>query len=171
MSLAPCSPGSDDTLQRVTHLDRILVLPESQNGPAEGVQMLVGSSIPLDVPTKFLGPPLSIRLRNAQMLRAGVPEATIDEDRDLGRTEHHVRTSPAHSGQRSVHAITESTSMSLLAEQHLRRGIAAWSAAHALRHLGTRSRRPVVVGDRCSSGGGRREATSECQTLALGFVA
>lgn len=130
--------------------------------------MPVGSAVPLDVPPQLLDPPLPVGLGHAQMLRARVPEATVNEDRDLGRAEQHVRTSSTHLRQRRVDSVPESAAVGLPPEEHLGSGVPTRRTAHTPRHLRARGRRSVVSRDVCSPQRAQLEATTRCRTLSLG---
>lgn len=60
-----------------------LVLPDSDDGPAELTERRIGAPISSDVCVELLAPPLRVVLRRCGVLRTAMPEAAVDEDRDL----------------------------------------------------------------------------------------
>src|ERR1700689_309219 len=62
------------------------------SGRGEG---LVGGAVALDVPGQLGRPVPLVALRLGAVLRAGVPEAPVDEHRDLAPGERDVRADPA----------------------------------------------------------------------------
>ncbi len=67
-----------------------LVLPNADDVPAIFPQPYFGAAIALDVGSELGCPPLAVGLRMSGVDRAAVPEASVDEDRDLGGAEDDV---------------------------------------------------------------------------------
>jgi hypothetical protein len=82
-----------------------IVLPESENRPSGDAQVPVGLAVTLHVAREFLRPPSSVARRRGLVVRTAVPEATLDEDRDMSPRERDVGPSPRHAGQRPVNAV------------------------------------------------------------------
>lgn len=105
-------PGSDEI-----DSSRHVVLPHAHDGPSlllKGERLL---TIPVDVQAKLFGPEFGSRTRPTVVLRAAMPEATINEDGNLGSDEHQVR-SPNWSA--CMDAIAETGSPKHRAEPTLR---------------------------------------------------
>src|SRR5580692_13001245 len=71
------------------------VLPEPDHRPAGLRERLVGGAVTLDVPGQLRRPVPVIVLRLAAVVRAGVPEAAVDEHGDLAAGKRDVRADPA----------------------------------------------------------------------------
>ena len=73
-----------------------LALPDLQNRPAGGLKLLPGPQVPLSIPSELGPPELLTGLWHSRELavRVGmlVPEATMDEDRDLPGAEYDIGT-------------------------------------------------------------------------------
>lgn len=80
------------------------------------------------------------------MVRAPVPEASIDEDRDAGGSEDDVysTTIPQHW---AIHSESEATSVERPPQRNFSAGVPATHPRHALAGLG---RRRLIVGGRRS---------------------
>lgn len=61
---------------------RVLMLPDPDHLPPQFSEMRVGLAITLHVAGQLAGPPLRVGLRRGLVLRASVPEATINEHDD-----------------------------------------------------------------------------------------
>jgi hypothetical protein len=72
---------------------QILVFPEADNHPAEAEHLGVRISISSNVGLDLLSPVCRVRLRSGVVLRAAMPEASVDEDRKLLAREHNVGAS------------------------------------------------------------------------------
>lgn len=66
------------------------MFPQTKDTPSGFDQGVVGSSITFNVPTELRGPVPFVCSRMPTVLRANVPEAAIDEDRQLSRCENDV---------------------------------------------------------------------------------
>lgn len=66
------------------------VLPEPLDRPASLDEICVGLSITRDIAIQFLTPPNVVRFGTGRMGRAGVPEATINEDGNASTGEGNV---------------------------------------------------------------------------------
>src|SRR4051812_236385 len=71
---------------------RVLVLPYPNDDPARFGEGGICRAIALDVSFELRSPPLLIVARPGLVNGAYVPEAPVDEDRNLGTSEHDVRT-------------------------------------------------------------------------------
>ena len=68
----------------------VLVLPDSDHGPARGCEGRVMPPVPVFVASKLCGPVEAISLRVGAMVAASVPEAAVDENREPGSREDDV---------------------------------------------------------------------------------
>jgi hypothetical protein len=73
---------------------RILVFPYADHMPPGVVKRFIGRTIAAAVRFDLLAPPIRVRLGPRRMLRAAVPEATVDEHGQTGAREENV-CSPA----------------------------------------------------------------------------
>jgi hypothetical protein len=90
------------------------VLEEPQYFPSIPLQSRVVLPIALDVPRELGRPIATIRLRNLTMIRAAVPETSVDEDGNFGAGEGHIwPDAPAVEPEQQVLPKTESTPMKL----------------------------------------------------------
>jgi hypothetical protein len=80
---------------------RILMLPDSYDGPAGVGQDPVMASITFYVPGQFRTPVLAINLGRPPVFWTAVPETSVDEDGDACPGEDKIR---AHSPSRKVEA-------------------------------------------------------------------
>src|SRR5690606_12315596 len=81
----PSSPFTDGAHDRIRDLCRVLVLPEPQRQPLGGEEHSVNLSIAFDIADEFGRPVMRVSPRRRGVLRAAVPEAAIDVDRDALR--------------------------------------------------------------------------------------
>ena len=72
--------GSRHTFRRGLE---VLMFPDSNDFPARIGQRDIGTTITSDVRFELWHPVLAIPLRNALVIRTAMPEATVDEDRDV----------------------------------------------------------------------------------------
>lgn len=70
---------------------RVVVLPHSYDRPAGRGEAEIHFSISGHVSLKLGLPVIAVRLRGGSVLRATVPEATVDEDSDLLSREDNIR--------------------------------------------------------------------------------
>ncbi len=79
-----CRKVRDDAIE-------ILVLPEAHHLPAGVLECCSLFSVPGDIALKFEGPIVSVDVWLVTVLGAAVPEAPVDEDRDLLSSECDIR--------------------------------------------------------------------------------
>lgn len=84
---------------------RYLMLPEAQNSPAQGAQVLRSLAISQHVALQLRPPPISMLLRAGRMARAAVPEASVKEDGDLLSGKGNVDASARQARHRDVDSI------------------------------------------------------------------
>ena len=77
-----CSSRLDDEESSLVRVASHIALPESQNAPAQVLPQPRISPITFGIRQEFCGPALGIWAgdRGAAVLRASMPEASIDED-------------------------------------------------------------------------------------------
>ena len=95
------------------------MLPDSDDFPARCLQERIRLRIPLYVALELRSPVLLIRPGNRAMVRAKVPEATIDEDSDLRGAEDDVRPAPDLLHRPDVDSVSKPEGMQLLPDRHL----------------------------------------------------
>ena len=101
LSLGRRAPGVPDVLRGHCH---VIVLPEPEYGPTLGRERLVGLMVSSDIPGQLCLPPVRIGYGCRCVPGALVPEAAIDEDRDVHTREHNVSAPAREPGQRVVDA-------------------------------------------------------------------
>ena len=101
-------------------MDHVFVLPEPKNRPPQLHQMTIGVPVALDIPAEFGLPPIGIVLRSDPVLRATVPEASIDEDGDPRGAEEQIRASSRHIRQGRIDSIPESAAVQLSPQREFR---------------------------------------------------
>ena len=95
MSELPCSPESLDRLVHVyCCLSWVFVFPESKNGPTGLGQFMVRIAVSSLVAINFGGPVWSIGFRLNIVCWASMPEAAVEEDRDVKPRKHDVGCPP-----------------------------------------------------------------------------
>ena len=82
------------------------MLPEPQHCPALRPQHVISVSITLLIRYYFLAPPICVGLRPGSVLRAAVPETSIDEDRNFGTDKRDV-SSTASAWQFDIDSVTQ----------------------------------------------------------------
>lgn len=141
-SSARLSDGYHDTICGIAD---ILVLPHSQHSPPGGGQDAVSVSIPCSSSVHFCGPVASVRLGDREVLRAPVPEAAVDEDRDFLAWKDDIG-SPAYAFDRgSVDEVAQASTVQLRPQLQLGTRIPTPVRLHRLPHSGRR--RPRVRHD------------------------
>jgi hypothetical protein len=90
------------------------MLPHVHHRPAHPVKLLIFLPVSGNVALKLLPLPFAVVLRHHSMVRAGMPEAPINEDRYLGRGEGDIR--PARQ-EREIHPKAKPTSMQFAADE------------------------------------------------------
>lgn len=83
---------------------------------------------------QFDSPPVRVRLGQNTMLRTTMPETAIDEDGHTLSSEHQVRTTTRHAGQRHIDAITKAPRMEFPTNRKLWCRIAPTSTTHSFRN-------------------------------------
>ena len=97
-------------------------------GPAQLTELLILTAVSLDVVIKLRLPPVMVVLGEHGMVRAHVPEASVNEDRDPGPREHDVR--PTREGGLNPEAQTEAVERP--SESQLGPRVASRHTAHLL---------------------------------------
>ena len=69
---------------------RILVFPDMYGQPADLPKSIILATVTLSVFVEFGLPPGMVRFRQYSVIRAGMPETTVDEDGDSCSGESHV---------------------------------------------------------------------------------
>src|SRR4051794_24845899 len=72
------SAGEDCPLDPVRGGPRILVLPDTDHGPAAFTQDVVDFGVPFRIPLQLLTPEFRVGARQCPVLGAAMPEATVD---------------------------------------------------------------------------------------------
>ena len=99
----------------ISGLVGILVLPHSDNEPAQLGQVVVGRPVPDHVLVQLGRPPGAVRPRGRRVRRAGMPEAAVDEDGDPLAGERDVHPAPRHPRHRPLLAKSEPAPVQLTA--------------------------------------------------------
>ena len=134
---SPSSAGPHGTKYPVGHSSAMLldfVFPESKNSPALLFQKPVDRDIPVSVLLKLGIPELRVRFRPHPMCGAGVPLATVHENRNLFPRENQIGLS----GDLRFEAISQPHCPQVLSQQNFRFGITSVDLRHAVAALGRR---------------------------------
>ena len=96
-SAKPRTEGSpltlpDRVLDYARRSDGIFVFPDSDNPPAGFTETAICVGVASLVSLDLGDPEVGVLLRRPMMLRAAMPEAPIEKDRDLGSSENDVRS-------------------------------------------------------------------------------
>lgn len=106
---------------------RILVLPGSHHQPAGLTERYIVAPVTGNVGSKLGAPPIGVRLWSHCVLWASVPEAAVNEDRDLRPSQCDIgatRKVP------QVDAVPEPSAVQLAAESQFRPGIPSSETGH-----------------------------------------
>lgn len=88
------SSGGDGCFDTVSSLGQVLVLPYAQYGPSVRAERPAVALVPFSGPGELGLPPVAVAARQAQVLRARVPKARVDEARDFCSSEHNIGPTP-----------------------------------------------------------------------------
>lgn len=114
---------------------RVFVFPDAQDHPALGFQHFGGIYVAIPVALDLPVPPVAVRGWASPVLRAPVPEASIDKDCQLRAREGDINLSTPIAGYRQLYAVSESSSMKARSQGKLGRGV----PTSKCRHLGAES--------------------------------
>lgn len=116
------------------HRFRRLVLPYPEDGPSSGAQHLSYHYVPLTVTVDFLMPVPAGVGRHPAMLRAAVPEAAVNKNRQLVTSEDDIRPDRALRQYDSVaDSVAQSSTKELPAECQLRLCVGTLVGLHGTR--------------------------------------
>lgn len=108
----------------------VVVFPDPEREPARISQPRVGVAVPGNVPADLLRPIVLVGLRDPAMLGAPVPEASVHEYGDLGKSEHEIGTSTEVWERLNVHLVSETSSVDLRPDSQLRSRVPPSVALH-----------------------------------------
>lgn len=91
---------TNDLFDAPRYVSRIFVLPEPNHPPPSRCELTVGVPIPSHVARDLGRPVVRPGLRQAQMLRAAVPEASVEQDDNTGAWKEKI-SGPAEARERS----------------------------------------------------------------------
>lgn len=117
-------------------LNRILVFPNTDAGPAGSGQTAVGVPIPRPGGFDLLGPKARIGGRDGVVVRTAVPETAVQEHRHPHLGEHQVSSTPELAERSHRYPITQAKGVGGGAQRQLRLGIPALVRLHAGPHPG-----------------------------------
>lgn len=106
------------------------MFPKAKHCPTPGGQLRIGSTISPNVRLKLLRPPLAVGPGPCRMLRATMPEASVDENDKPQRPPYDVRLTSEAGLRPHIDAIPHPTRMKKLPHQHLGLRVAAPLPAH-----------------------------------------
>jgi hypothetical protein len=110
------------------------VLPYADNGPSRFCEQRIVAAIARDIAIDLMTPIKTVSLGNMTVLRAAVPEATIDEHGDTGRDKQDICLAPKPRYRALMFPEAQASSVEYRAEQLLRRGITAAVTPHDSRY-------------------------------------
>ncbi len=134
-------PASPNSLNCVGGFHGIVMLPNVYRKPAHVFQRLIDSIIALTVFDHLRLPPSPVVLGRHIVNRTSMPEASVDEDCQLGPSEGDVRSAGKTS---EMNAIPKTPPMQFAAQGKFRLGISSGHARELAAHGLTQGRRPVV---------------------------
>jgi hypothetical protein len=94
------------------------MLPKSQDAPAGSNEDGIGVAITTNILFYLGAPPRPVRLWPCPVLRASVPKAAVDKDRQAGAHEDNICAAPA-SNYRPIDAETQAKSMNFATQGKL----------------------------------------------------
>lgn len=119
------------------------MLPESEDRPAEVLQVSGGRLVASAVLLELRGPPVTVRGWHLPVLRAAMPEAAVDEHSDLRAREGDVDRSSRQAGNGVVDAVAVPRCVQQTAQRQFRPGVPPGVPAHPRRHTGRARHRTV----------------------------
>jgi hypothetical protein len=110
------------------------VLPYSQNRPSRVREKTICLRVPLAVSRNLLSPEVSVDLRGDVVLRASVPEATVQKDGKACRGEDQIGGPPYCSHRPSVHEVSKALCVHCSSQRQFRTRVASAVAPHRRAH-------------------------------------
>lgn len=131
-----------------------LVLPDTDDAPSFAAQGFADDSVALHVAPKLRCPVPLVRRRLPAVFGAHVPEAPVDEHRDLARREHDVRfdAHPAIEPEKKIFAVAVAKLVQRLPELHLGLGVSSTVGTHVPGSAGVQRSRINARGVRSLTG-------------------
>lgn len=115
-------------------LSIILVFPYPHGRPTGLAQPAVSFAISCSIPLDLVGPELSVRDCDSVMVRAPMPEAAVQEDRDLGSCEYQICGATQLLDRTHGDPIPQTECMHCRPQRYLRLGISRLICLHAGPH-------------------------------------
>jgi hypothetical protein len=119
-------------LDQVRSDHRVVMLPDAEYGPAGFTQHRVNLSVTTNVSINFGNPIIDIAAWLPIVLRAPVPEAAVDEHRDLCANEHHISRTANTGDWAPRNPITKAAPVQHRSESQLRLRVPAPISLHRL---------------------------------------
>lgn len=141
--LAAGFPAAEHKLLDLGRHERgLFVFPESTHCPTRRCQLAVVAAVAFHVGQELRPPPVPVGRWCRGMLRAGVPEAAVQEHSDALAAENDVRTSSRHRRNRQIDAVAQTSGVQQPPDADLERGVPLPRVPHPPPHRGrTRNRR------------------------------
>lgn len=130
------------------------VLPDADDAPSFAAQGFTDDSVAIHVAAKLRCPVPLVRRRLTAVLRAHVPEASVDEHRDLARCEHDVRldTHPVIEPEKKIFSVPVAKLVQCLPEPDLGLRVSSSVGAHVAGSAGVQRSRIDARGVRSLTG-------------------
>ena len=123
-----------DPLDLGCHDSGVFVFPEPAHDPARRSEIAIVASVAFDVGPELRAPPFPVRLWSRGVLRARVPEATVQEHRDTLTAEHDVRAGSRHPRNRQVDAVPQPFGVEQTLNSDFERRVPPWRVPHPPPH-------------------------------------
>ncbi len=130
------APGNDDRADSLCGLNRILVLPHSNAGPAGLRKPAIRFPIPDAVALDLLRPKSRVRYGDGVVFRAPMPKTSIEKHRDFGSRKDQVGGTPQVVEWTGRHTVAKPGGMDGRAKRNLRLGVLALIRLHARPNAG-----------------------------------
>jgi hypothetical protein len=135
------TPIEHDLMNSKSGVSWVLVLPDPKADPASFRQTRIGVFVAFPGRGHLRCPELSVPHRDCVVLRAPVPEATIEEDRDAGPRKYQVSSSSELLEWSHGDSVTKAKCVHCRTQGHLRFCVPALVGLHARADAGRRGPR------------------------------
>lgn len=125
-----CPASADQHSDTLSRLDRVLVLPDANDGPTRLAEDPIGIRVPAPVALDLVPPPGGVCLRPGGMQRTTVPETPVDHDGDAGGSEDHVGQTAEGRDRTSMHSVAKAEGVQFLSKEQLGLSVPRALSAH-----------------------------------------
>lgn len=118
-------------------LGRVLMLPYTEHTPASLGEQAISLKVAFPVTDDLLSPVIGVRLRHGVVLGAAMPEAAVEEDRDLCPGEHQVSGTADRRKRADGNSVPQAECVGGPSKSEFGPGVTSFVGLHALTYAGT----------------------------------